>query len=125
MIIKELNRRLIALREKLINEKLDSYIVSTTDNIWYLSNITYQPEERPFFIVVSANEKPVLIVPKLEEAHLRKVKIDCTIKSYWEYPSKEGENYFDILEDAIKSHERVGVETHIKADLLITSVLKK
>jgi Xaa-Pro aminopeptidase len=98
--------------------KLDCYIISSEENIWYLTHITYKPEERPFFIVVPANEKPILIVPKMEEMHLQKVKIDCEIISYWEYPSPESSNWFEVLQNTIKRFNRVGTETHIKSDIL-------
>jgi Xaa-Pro dipeptidase len=106
------------LQEMLVSQGLDAYIVASEENIWYLTNITYKPEERPFFIVVSANEKPTLIVPKLEEMHLSKVMIDCTIISYWEYPSPEGSNWYDVLQYTLKGFKRVGTETDIKANIL-------
>lgn len=41
--------------------------------------------------------------------------IDCEIKTYWEYLSHAGVNWYDILEDTIKSFSRIRVESNIKA----------
>jgi Xaa-Pro aminopeptidase len=114
----ELLERLRSLQRRMDTEELDCYVISSEENIWYLTDITYKPEERPFFIVVPVNENPILLVPKMEEIHLRKVKIDCEIKSYWEYPSPEYSNWYDVLQNIIKRFKRVGTETHVKSDIL-------
>lgn len=118
MLKQELTKRLVSLQHMLKVQRLDSYIISSEENIWYLTDITYKPEERPFFIVVRVKEKPILIVPKMEEMHLSKVMIDCEIISYWEYPSPEGSNWYDVLQNAVKDFKRVGIERHIKSNIL-------
>jgi len=114
----ELSERIRRLQQEVDDQGLDCYVVASEDNIWYLTNITYKPEERPFFIVISPREKPVLIVPKLEERHLRKAIIDCEIRTYWEYPAPAGGNWHDILQDAIKGFGKIGIEKSIKLEIL-------
>lgn len=114
----ELSERVRRLQQAVNANGLDSYLVSSEDNIWYLTNITYKPEERPFFVIISPKEKPVLVVPKLEEKHLGKIIIDCEIKSYWEYPAPEGSNWYDILQNTVKGFSRIGVEKSIKSEIL-------
>lgn len=118
MLKDELLGRVKALQEKIITSGLDAYVVSSEDSIWYLSAISYKPEERPFFIVIKPIEKPVMVVPKMEEAHLGKTLLECNIVSYWEYPSPAGTGWFEILADIIGSNSRVGVEVNIPADIL-------
>lgn len=118
MLKQELSERFRRLQHELDIQGLDSYVVASEDNIWYLTNITYKPEERPFFVVVSSKERPVLIVPKLEEMHLGKTIIDCEIRTYWEYPSLQGGNWYDILQNVLKDFSRIGVEKSIKSDIL-------
>ncbi|MFZ5643853.1 MAG: M24 family metallopeptidase [Bacillota bacterium] len=118
MLKLEISERIKNLQQELTNQRLDCYIVASEDNIWYLSGITYKPEERPFFILITPGEKPVLIVPKLEERHLKKVIIDCEIMTYWDYPSPAGNNWYDILEKAIRGFTRIGVEENIKSNIL-------
>lgn len=117
MLKKELHHRIHRLQQELGKHQLDAYIITSEENIWYLTNVTYQPEERPFFIMITPQEKPVLIVPKLEEQHLHKIIIDCEIKTYWEYPAPSGENWFDILQEEIKGFKRIGIEQHTKIEI--------
>ena len=118
MLKDELLLRVKALQDKVSSSGLDSYVVCSEDSIWYLSAISYQPEERPFFIIVKPGEKPVMVVPKMEEAHLSKTLLECDIVSYWEYPSPSGTNWFEVLAHTLGPSSRVGVEVNIPADIL-------
>lgn len=117
MLINELTKRIKTLQEKLVNEKLDAYIVTTEENIWYLTNITYKPEERPFILIIPAKSTPILIVPKLEEAHLQKIQIESKIITYWEYPSNMNENWFDVLNTSLSKFTAVGIELDSKLNI--------
>lgn len=117
MFKSELESRIVRLQKQLGEQKLDAFVVATKDNLWYLADITYEQQERPFFIIISPKDKPVLLVPKLEERHLKKAAIDCTIISYWEYPSPKGENYYDILQDILKDCSKIAVESNIRLDI--------
>lgn len=44
--------RLGKLQALMKTEGLDAFVVSTQDGIYYLSGASYQPVERPFFILV-------------------------------------------------------------------------
>ncbi|NLZ91774.1 MAG: aminopeptidase P family protein, partial [Clostridiales bacterium] len=117
MLRKELIQRISSLQDTMKRCSLDAYIVTAEEDIWYLTNITYRPEERPFFIVMAPQQKPILIVPKLEEAHVHKAIIDCEIISYWEYPSPANENWYDVLNKILKKYARVGIESNVKAEV--------
>ena len=117
MLKKELEQRISALQETVKSRSLDAYIVTAEEDIWYLTSITYRPEERPFFIVIAPRQKPILIVPKLEEAHVHKAIIDCEIVSYWEYPSPSKENWYDVLNNILQKYSRVGIENNVKAEV--------
>lgn len=118
MLKEELRNRIRALQEQLVAKKYDAYIISAEEDIWYYTNITYKPEERPFFIIIEPRNHPTLLVPKLEESHVRKGIIDYSVVSYWEYPSIKGENSYEVLNKLIKGFSRVGIEGNIRADLL-------
>lgn len=101
----------------LVSNKLDAYIITAEEDIWYYTNITYKPEERPFFIIVAPDQAPTLLVPKLEESHVHKGVIDYEVVSYWEFPSPEGSNWYDILNQLIRKYDRVGIESNVRADV--------
>jgi len=113
----ELLQRITSLQDTLNQHSLDAYIVTAEEDIWYLTSITYRPEERPFFIIIAPKQKPILIVPKLEEAHVHKAIIDCEILSYWEYPSPAKENWYDVLNEILQKYTRVGIESNVKMEV--------
>ncbi|MBE9916217.1 aminopeptidase P family protein [Paenibacillus donghaensis] len=116
MLEQELNARISKLQEEMRSKGFDSYVVSSREDIWYYTNITYSPEERPFFIVISLDDKPVLVVPKLEEAHVKKGILDTNDIAYWDYPSPAGENWFELLNDVLVKFRHTGVEGNIPAE---------
>lgn len=117
MLKQELTNRMKHLQDLVVVQRYDAYIITAEEDIWYYTNITYKPEERPFFIIVVPGQTPTLLVPKLEEAHVRKGIMDYELVSYWEYPSPAGSNWFDILHGLIRRYARVGVERNVLADV--------
>ncbi len=106
----EFSKRVKKLQEKLEQEKLDAYLVSNGENFYYLTGLAYRPFERPFFLLVPRSDSPVLLVPKLEEAHARDIAGLGEVNAYWEFPAKEGKNWFDVLRELIKDYKNLGIE---------------
>jgi Xaa-Pro aminopeptidase len=102
------------MKDELRQKGLDAYIVSTEENIWYLTNLAYKPEERPFFVVVPVEGKPTLVVPALEERHLGTPPIDSFVAAYREFPAPTGKGWADVLRSAIKGAKNVGIEGKMK-----------
>lgn len=119
LLKQELLNRIKILQKTLEKQSLDAYIITAEDDIWYFTNITYKPEERPFFLIVSPNENPILVVPKLEESHVYKGVLDYEVIPYWEYPSPVGENWYDVLSDVIKKYKRTGIEENVKTEVFL------
>lgn len=118
---KQLSARIGLMKDELRQNGLDAYIVSTEDNIWYLTNLVYKPEERPFFVVVPVDGKPTIVVPALEERHLGTPPIDSFVVAYREFPAPTGKGWADVLRKTIKEAKNVGIEgkmkTYISAEL--------
>lgn len=120
MLKEELNNRLNSLRQQMHKKGLDAYIITNELDVWYLTNITYRPEERPFFLIVTLEGKPQVILPKMEERHLAEdSKIEINTIAYWDNPSVVGDNWFDHVNQTIKSFKCVGVEDNIKTNLYL------
>lgn len=119
MLKQELQNRIKYLQMTMKKHSLDCYIITAEEDIWYFTNLTYKPEERPFFLMVTSAQKPILIVPKLEESHVYKGILDCEVLTYWDYPSPIGENWYEIVADALKTFHRTGIEENVKAEVLI------
>lgn len=119
MLKQELINRVKRLQQSMKKESLDSYLITAEEDIWYFTNITYKPEERPFFLVISQNQQPIIVVPKLEETHIYKGILDCKVITYWDYPSPVGENWYEVLHDVVKSFGKTGIEDNVKANVYL------
>ena len=114
---KQLSARIDRMKDELRKNGLDAYIVSAEDNIWYLTNLAYKPEERPFFVVVPVEGKPTLVVPTLEERHLGTPPIDSFVIAYREFPAPPGKGWADVLRKTIKQARNVGIEGKMKTSI--------
>jgi Xaa-Pro dipeptidase len=114
---KQLGSRIDRMKDELRQKGLDAYIVSTEENIWYLTNLVYKPEERPFFVVVPVEGKPTLVVPTLEARHLGTPPIDSFVVAYREFPAPAGYGWADVLRKTIKGARNIGIEGKMKASI--------
>lgn len=117
--------RLKKLQAYMREAALDAFVISTQDSIYYLSGASYQPVERPFFIVVRPEGAYDLIVPYLEYEHMKKVKGYGRISHYFEYPSVEGQNWYDLLGDILGTNSRVGIEPDLAVSKLAVLNVKE
>jgi len=111
----QLDDRISRVKDLLRLKSLDAYIVSSEENIWYLTNLVYKPEERPFFVVVPVEGKTTLVVPALEERHLGNPPIDSFVVAYAEFPAPAGKAWADVLRKSLMGRKSVGIEGKMKA----------
>lgn len=109
--------RLKKLQKYMKETSLDAFVISTQDSIYYLSGASYKPIERPFIIVVKPEGAFDLLVPRLEYEHMKKVRTEGNIEYYFEYPSVEGRNWYDILGEMVGKNKRVGIEPELPASM--------
>lgn len=97
----EFQRRADALAAAVRAAGLDHYVVTTGENIFYLTGATFEPLERPFFLVVAADGSRSMLVPLLERDHLCKAwgLGPDSIASYREFPAPLGEGWAERLLD--------------------------
>jgi Xaa-Pro aminopeptidase len=113
-ISEEMSGRVLRIRQMMAKYQLDYYVVAHTDNVYYLTNFAYIPFERPFFLIIPADGKPMLVVPLLEVSHAeQRVLIDVEYQPYYEYPAPAGRTFVDALEKAISSNKKVGIESSL------------
>ncbi|OHX10390.1 hypothetical protein BI347_21630 [Chromobacterium sphagni] len=96
----EMARRDQLLRHRLLEAGIRQYVASSADSIYYLSGISYEPLERPFFLLLDADSgRRALLVPQLEHAHLKEAwgVAAADMHSYREYPAPAGERWQDAL----------------------------
>jgi len=110
----EIETRLAKVRKLMQREALDFYVANHTDNVYYLTNFAYIPFERPFFLIIPADGKPLLVIPGLEVSHAEdRVLLEVEYRTYYEYPAPAGRTYVDALQKTIPAQKRVGVESSL------------
>lgn len=94
----EFQRRHDALIAALRAKGLERYVVATSESIYYFTGATFEPLERPFFLVVGVDGSRRMLVPALEADHLGKAwGLDGGIGSYREFPAPSGQGWAEVL----------------------------
>lgn len=106
----EYQQRMEKLQQKTVENELDAFLVTAEESIYYLTGVSYRPLERPFFIIVHPQHAATLIVPALEEQHLRSAPNVGKVLSYWDYPAPVGKGWMDVLRQGLEGVARLGIE---------------
>jgi Xaa-Pro dipeptidase len=115
----EYRLRLERLQASIDRAELDLFIVSAFDSLYYLTGAGFEPLERPFFLLVYSKQLPILIVPKLEQEHMKKARPipPDNIVTYWDYPAPAGLCWQDRLQNQIGDAQRIGVEPTLPQEI--------
>jgi Xaa-Pro dipeptidase len=117
--LEEHRSRLHALQTSVRQAGLDVFIVSAFDSIYYLTGAGFEPLERPFFLLVRPDRTPTLLVPKLDQEHMKKAHTipPENIHTYREYPAPPGSSWPDRLHDQLSGAQQVGVEPTLRQEI--------
>jgi Xaa-Pro dipeptidase len=115
----EYSSRLETLQAGLREAELDLFIVSSLDSLYYLTGAGFEPLERPFFLLVRPRQAPCLLVPKLDQEHMKKAHgvAEERVHSYWEFPAPAGRGWPDHLRERIGNARTIGVEPTLPKDI--------
>ncbi len=113
----EFLERMARLRQRVGEAGLDAFIVSGEDSIYYLTGVSYRPLERPFFILVQPSAAPVLLVPALEQEHLRAAPNVQEVHHYWDYPAPVGRGWAERLLELLAAPGALGVEPSMPQEI--------
>ena len=96
----EFARRRAAVQQALHAKGVRRLVLTSTEAIYYLTGATYEPLERPVFLIVDAVQPDYrLLVPMLERTHLEKAwgVRPAGIHTYREFPAPTGEAWADRI----------------------------
>ena len=115
----EYRRRLESLQASVAEAGLDLFIISAFDSLYYLTGAGFEPLERPFFLLIRPRQAPILLVPKLEQEHMKKALHirEQDIRTYWEYPAPPGRGWPDALHHLIGQAKQIGVEPTLPQEI--------
>jgi Xaa-Pro dipeptidase len=99
MQVNEFKRRHDSLTQAIRKAGLDHFVATTTDSIFYLTGATFEPLERPFFLIVGADGSRRMLVPALELDHMAKAwGVDAgSVLTYREFPAPTGQGWTERL----------------------------
>ena len=103
-------KRVERLQKYIGEHGLDAMLITSKDAVFYLSGASYDPVERPFIIILRPEGVPSLVVPRLEYEHMMKVEGFGEIHWYFEYPSIDGQNWYDYVNKDIGKGAVIGIE---------------
>lgn len=108
----EINNRIQNCQRFLQEKELSAYAVTDVEDIWYLTNIDYSPEQRPFFLIIYPDKKPLMLVPKLEESHIDVDYFDYDIQTYFDVTSEVGQNWYEVVTKKFEGLDKIGIESN-------------
>jgi Xaa-Pro dipeptidase len=123
--ITEYSRRHEALVNAIRSEGLNHFVATTTDNIFYLTGATFEPMERPFFLIIGADGSRRMLVPAMERDHMGKawgIEARCVL-TYREFPAPAGHGWAEQLLNTNLSASNFGFDD--STPLSVAAVLQK
>jgi len=115
----EYQLRMQNLQRKVVEYDLDAFLISNQDSIFYLTGVSCNPFERPFFIIIKPNSPSMLLVPALEKTHLLSAPNVDVVHTYWDYPSKEGLGFMENLHDLLTDVSNLGIEPALPQEIAV------
>ncbi len=117
----ERDARLATVRRGLVEREMDAIVLFFSPRIEYLTGFTHVSTERPMALVVPVDGDLGVLIPQLEQEHVRKSPSIAHVKAYPEYPSggtKHPMHHLaDLLAEMGLSGKRLGVDRDGYADV--------
>ena len=111
----ELTARLDRLQAELAAQDIDILVATTREHLYYLTGVSYVPLERPFFALIPQSGPMELVVPIMEEVHLRENKVADSIITYREFPAPEGETWQAVMSEKLRDAGNVAIDAETPA----------
>lgn len=89
------------------------------ESIYYLTGLTYEPLERPFFILVSQEGNSTALTPAPERNHFRNAPNVSSLRTYWDYPSPAGDEWQERVAELLTHVECFGVEPSLSQEIAV------
>lgn len=97
-----MTNRIDSLLKEMQNNHLDSMLITSTANFYYVSNYYTEPHERLIAVYISTSQDPILIVPAMEENDAKAAGWKFDIISYHDH-----QNPWELFAETLKKHEKI------------------
>jgi len=102
--------RLTRLIETMKTEKLDAIALNPGPSLYYITGLSFHLMERPIVLILSLNDKPILILPDLERSKAEKSDLDLELISYGEDDASRSRAFQEASTRLDLDNRRIGVE---------------
>jgi len=113
----EYEQRILQIKERCIQEGLDAFIVTSGDNLYYLTGKSCMPFERPFLLLIRAEGKTTFILPKLELEHLSVISHISDFTTYYEYPAVQNDSWYHVLNYQVSGMKTIGTDLYTRSEI--------
>jgi Xaa-Pro aminopeptidase len=113
----ERSQRLARVRERMDTLDLDALVLFHPERIGYLSSFVFVSTERPMALVVPRRGDLGIMIPQLEQEHVKKAPDIADVKVYPEYPSGPGGRHpMDYLRELLEHQGLLGRRLGVDSD---------
>ncbi len=114
----ELKSRIEEISQKCKEAGLDAFVVTSGDNLYYLTGKSIMPFERPFILIIPSDGDPVFLVPQLELDHLRSgIPHIQMFETYYEYPSPAEISWPEKLKELTAGYKKIGTDLYTRSEI--------
>jgi len=110
-------KRIEKIRNRCKENNLDSFLVTSEDNLYYLTGKSCFPFERPFILIIWADKDPTYLLPRLELEHMSVIPHINKYVTYREYPAPEKESWQYILRGVLKECTKIGTDLYTRSEI--------
>lgn len=119
----EYKKRLDYLKMKCVDKSVDAFLVTSEDNLYYLTGKACFPFERPFILIIWADKEPTYFIPRLELEHMSVIPHINDYVSYFEYPAPECNSWQQKLLELLSDTKILGTDLYTRSEIF--SLLSK
>lgn len=114
---KELNNRIEKIQQKCRQNKIDAFLVTSDENLYYFTGKACFPLERPFILIIWADTAPTYFIPQLEYEHLKVIDHIENFKTYFEYPAPRDKSWKSVLGEILKNCHKIGTDLYTRSEI--------
>ena len=98
-------------------EGLDAFLITSDDNLYYMTGKSCMPFERPFVVIVWPDKPATYMLPLLEREHMSAIKHIEDFVTYYEYPAPEELSWKTVLGKLLNGCKHIGTDLFTRSEI--------
>lgn len=109
--------RIKKLQERCKKNGLDAFLITSEDNLYYITGKSCFPFERPFIVIIWTNKPPTYFLPRLELEHISVIPHIDDFVTYYEYPAPEKDSWPYVLGQLLNDCTKIGTDLYTRSEI--------